>query len=284
MLFTAGLNFGIDFTGGTVIEVQAKSGTADVGDIRERLNAVGIVESQVQEFGSESEALIRVGTAEGGDTAQTAIVQSAQEALAADYDFRRTEVVGPTVSGELAWAAVIGVLASLFAILVYVWIRFEWQFAVGAIIATINDVILTLGFLAVTQLEFNLSTVAAILTIVGYSLNDTVVIYDRIRENLRRFKKMPIGELLDLSDNEMLARTVMTTLTTLLALLALFIFGGEVIRSFVASMLFGVGVGALSTIFVAAPVLIFFKLRPADFAAKKEDEEAERAGSAAGKA
>ncbi|MBB4001731.1 protein translocase subunit SecDF [Aurantimonas endophytica] len=284
MLFTAGLNFGIDFTGGTVIEVQAKSGAADVGDIRERLNAVGIQESQVQEFGSESEALIRVGTAEGGDTAQTAIVQSAQQALAADYDFRRTEVVGPTVSGELAWAAVIGVLASLLAILIYVWIRFEWQFAVGAIIATVNDVILTLGFLAVTQLEFNLSTVAAILTIVGYSLNDTVVIYDRIRENLRRFKKMPIGDLLDLSDNEMLARTVMTTMTTLLALFALFIFGGEVIRSFVASMLFGVGVGALSTIFVAAPVLIFFKLRPADFAAKKEDEEAERAGSAAGKA
>ncbi|NDV85112.1 protein translocase subunit SecDF [Aurantimonas aggregata] len=284
MLFTAGLNFGIDFTGGTVIEVQAKSGTADVGDIRERLNAVGIVESQVQEFGSETEALVRFGTAEGGDTAQAALVQSAQQALGDDYDFRRTEVVGPTVSGELAWAAVTGVLAALFAILVYVWIRFEWQFAVGAIIATINDVILTLGFLAVTQLEFNLSTVAAILTIVGYSLNDTVVIYDRIRENLRRFKKMPIGELLDLSDNEMLARTVMTTLTTLLALLALFIFGGEVIRSFVASMLFGVGVGALSTIFVAAPVLIFFKLRPADFAAKKEEEEAERAGSAAGKA
>jgi SecD/SecF fusion protein len=283
-LFSVGLNFGIDFTGGTVVEVQSRSGPADIGDIRQRLNEVGLQESQVQEFGSDTEALIRIGTqAEGGDAAQAAMVQSVQQALAADYDFRRTEVVGPTVSGELAWAAITGVLAALFAILIYVWIRFEWQFAIGAIIATINDVILTLGFLAVTQLEFNLSTVAAILTIVGYSLNDTVVIYDRIRENLRRFKKMPIGELLDLSDNEMLARTVMTTVTTLLALAALFVFGGEVIRSFVASMLFGVGVGALSTIFVAAPILIFFKLRPADFAAEKDDETAE-ARSATGKA
>ena len=279
-LFAVGLNFGIDFTGGTLIEVQAKNGAAaDVGDIRTRLGVAGIQDVQVQEFGTPQEALIRVGQQDGeGNTAQ-AIVQDATNALQADYDFRRTEVVGPTVSGELASAAIIGVLASLFAILIYVWIRFEWQFALGAIIATVNDVILTLGFLVVTQLDFSLSSVAAILTIVGYSLNDTVVIYDKVRENLRRFKKMPIGQLLDLSDNEMLSRTTMTSATTLLALAALFILGGEVIRSFVAAMLFGVAIGTFSSIFVAAPVLIFFKLRPADFAAKKDEEEAIRGGS-----
>ncbi|MEX6507748.1 protein translocase subunit SecDF [Jiella sp. M17.18] len=279
-LGVVGLNFGIDFTGGTLIEVQAKSGNADIGGIRQSLSKAGVEGIQVQEFGTPNEALIRIGKqGSGGDASQAAVVNTAQKALSADYDFRRTEVVGPTVSGELAWAAIIGVLTSLVAILIYVWFRFEWQFAMGAIIATINDVILTLGFLVLTQLEFNLSTVAAILTIVGYSLNDTVVIYDKVRENLRRFKKMPIGQLLDLSDNEMLSRTTMTSMTTLLALFALFVFGGEVIRSFVASMLFGVLIGTGSSIFVAAPILILFKLRPADFAAKKEEAEAARSGT-----
>ncbi len=283
-LFAVGLNFGIDFTGGTLIEVQAKNGAvANIGDIRNRLGSAGIQDVQVQEFGKQQEALIRIGEQEtAAKGAQDALVDTATKALSADYDFRRTEVVGPTVSGELAYAAVIGVLASLFAILVYVWIRFEWQFALGAIIATVNDVILTLGFLVVTQLDFSLSSVAAILTIVGYSLNDTVVIYDKVRENLRRFKKMPIGQLLDLSDNEMLSRTTMTSATTLLALAALFVLGGEVIRSFVAAMLFGVAIGTFSSIFVAAPILIFFKLRPADFAAKKDEEEAIRNGSLPG--
>ncbi|MCQ0987486.1 protein translocase subunit SecDF [Jiella marina] len=272
-----GPNFGIDFTGGTLVEVQAKEGAADIGDIRQRLGDAGIADPQVQEFGTEREALIRIGSSgEVSDASQQALVDTATEALTADYDIRRTEVVGPTVSGELAWAAVIGVLAALLAIMVYVWLRFEWQFAVGATIATVNDVILTLGFLVVTQLDVSLSTIAAILTIVGYSLNDTVVIYDRVRENLRRFKKMPLGELLDLSDNEMLSRTTMTSVTTLLALTALFVFGGEVIRSFVASMIFGVIIGTFSSIFVAAPVLIFFKLRPLDAEeAAKAAEEAE---------
>lgn len=159
------------------------------------------------------------------------------------------------------WTAIIGVLAAMGAILVYIWIRFEWQFAIGSIAATVNDIVLTLGFLSFTGLQFDLSTVAAILTIVGFSLNDTVVIYDRVRENLRKFKKMPLGQLLDLSDNEMLARTTMTAMTTFLALLALFLLGGEVIRSFVAAMLFGVFVGTLSSIFIAAPILILFHLR-----------------------
>jgi SecD/SecF fusion protein len=263
LLFTKGLNFGIDFTGGTLMEVRAKSGTADVGEIRQRLSAAGIKEIQVQGFGEGSDALVRIGAAaEGGDEASNVIVKQAQESLMADYDIRRTEVVGPTVSGELAWAAIIGVLAALGAILIYIWVRFEWQYAIGSTVATVNDVILTLGFLVVTQIQFDLSTVAAILTIVGYSLNDTVVIYDRVRENLRRFKKMPLGQLLDLSDNEMLARTTMTSVTTFLALLALFVLGGEVIRSFVSSMLFGVFIGTFSSIFIAAPILILFHLRP----------------------
>ena len=278
-LFAIGPNFGIDFTGGTLIEVQAKQGEADIGDLRERLSAAGIADPQVQEFGTNREALIRIGSAgEVSDASQQTLVDTATQAVSADYDVRRTEVVGPTVSGELAWAAILGVLASLVAIMIYVWLRFEWQFALGAMIATVNDVILTLGFITVTQLDVSLSTVAAILTIVGYSLNDTVVIYDRVRENLRRYKKMPLGQLLDLSDNEMLSRTTMTSATTLLALAALFAFGGEVIRSFVASMLFGVAIGTFSSIFVAAPILIFFKLRPTDAAeAAKAAEDREKA-------
>ncbi|MGN6305639.1 MAG: protein translocase subunit SecDF, partial [Mesorhizobium sp.] len=224
LLATKGLNFGIDFTGGTLIEVRAKSGTADVGDIRQRLSEAGVGETQVQGFGDKSDALIRIGAVtDTGQGEGDAIVKKAQDSLTSDYDIRRTELVGPTVSGELAWAAIIGVLAAMGGILIYVWVRFEWQFAIGSIVATINDIILTLGFLVVTQLQFDLSTVAAILTIVGYSLNDTVVIYDRVRENLRRFKKMPLGQLLDLSDNEMLARTTMTSVTTFLALLSLFL-------------------------------------------------------------
>ncbi len=274
LVFTHGFNLGIDFTGGTLIEVRAKSGAADVGDIRSRLSQIGVGEVQVQGFGEGSDALIRIGVLpDSGENAGDTVVQKAQASLASDYDIRRTELVGPTVSNELAWTAILGTLAAMGGILIYVWIRFEWQFAIGAITSTVNDVLLTLGFLSLTGLQFDLSTVAAILTIVGYSLNDTVVIYDRVRENLRRFKKMPLGQLLDLSDNEMLARTVMTSVTTFLALLALYLLGGEVIRSFVASMLFGVCIGTLSSIFIAAPVLVFFHLRPVT---QKEMVEAEQ--------
>jgi SecD/SecF fusion protein len=261
LLFTKGLNFGIDFTGGTIVEVRAKTGDADVGDIRQMLTKAGITEIQVQGFGDKTDALIRIGAA-NDEASGNVIVEKARQTLSSSYDVRRVELVGPTVSSELAKGAILGILAAMGAILIYVWVRFEWQFAIGAIVATINDITLTLGFLVVTQLEFDLSTVAAILTIVGYSLNDTVVIYDRVRENLRRFKKMPLGQLLDLSDNEMLARTTMTSVTTFLALLALYVFGGEVIRSFVASMLFGVFIGTFSSIFIAAPILIVFHLRP----------------------
>jgi len=186
------------------------------------------------------------------------------------YEFRRVEVVGPSVSGELTQSATLGVLASLAAILIYIWFRFEWQFALGAIIATLHDVILTIGLYVLVGVEFNLTSIAALLTIVGYSLNDTVVVYDRMRENLRRYKKMPLDVLIDTSINQTLSRTVLTSATTLLALGALYLFGGEVIRSFTFAMLFGVAVGTFSSIYIAAPVLIAFKLRPESF---QQDED-----------
>jgi len=273
-----GMNYGIDFTGGSVIEVQAKQGNANVGDIRSRLSNLNLGDVQVQEFGSPQEVLIRVQAQGGGENAEQSVIAKVRADLETDYNIRRVEVVGPTVSGELARAGTIAVLAALFAILIYIWFRFEWQFALGAIIATVNDVVLTIGMFVVTGVEFNLSSIAAVLTIVGYSLNDTVVVYDRVRENLRRYKKMPLTELLDLSINQMLSRTVLTSVTTLLALLSLFIFGGEVIRSFTFAMIFGVVIGTYSSIFIAAPVLILFRLRGETFRAgigKEEDAETE---------
>ncbi len=282
---TVGMNYGIDFKGGSIIEVQAKQGDADIANIRSRLSDLNLGDVQVQEFGSPQEVLIRVQAQGGGDNAEQSVIAKVRSDLESDYTIRRVEVVGPTVSGELARAGTIAVLASLFAILIYIWFRFEWQFAVGAIIATVNDVVLTIGMFVITQVEFNLSSIAAVLTIVGYSLNDTVVVYDRVRENLRRYKKMPLTELLDLSINQMLSRTVLTSVTTLLALLSLFIFGGEVIRSFTFAMIFGVIVGTYSSIFIAAPVLILFKLRGETFRAgieKTDDDEKEDTGQAPG--
>ncbi|GAB4351163.1 MAG: protein translocase subunit SecDF [Oricola sp.] len=268
---TVNMNLGIDFKGGSLIEVQAKGAAADIGDIRSRLSALNLGDVQVQGFGTPKDVLIRVEEQGGGENAEQTVVTKVRSALESDYDFRRVEVVGPTVSGELARAGTIAVLAALFAILVYIWLRFEWQFAIGAIVATTHDVLLTIGMFVVTGLEFNLSSIAAILTIVGYSLNDTVVVYDRVRENLRRYKKMPLPELLDLSMNQTLPRTILTSLTTLLALVALFFFGGEVLQSFVAAMIFGIVVGTYSSIFIAAPLLILFKLRPGAF--ERDDSE-----------
>jgi SecD/SecF fusion protein len=262
LFFTVDMNYGIDFRGGSSIEVRAKGGQADIGDIRDRLTALELGEVQVQEFGSAREVLIRIGTQEGGDIAEQSAVEKVRSALESDYEFRRIEVVGPTVSAELAFNGTMGVLASLLAMLVYIWIRFEWQFGLGAIISTFHDVILMIGFYVVAGIEFNLTSIAAILTIVGYSINDTVVVYDRVRENLRRYKKMAIPELLDLSMNQTLARTVLTGVTTLFALAALSIWGGEVIQSFTVAMIFGILAGTYSSIFVAGPLLILFKLRP----------------------
>ncbi|WP_157019171.1 protein translocase subunit SecDF [Mesorhizobium xinjiangense] len=262
LFMTVNMNLGIDFRGGSIVEVQAKSGNADIADVRGRLTDLNLGEVQVQEFGSPRELLIRIGTQEGGDNAEQSALTNVQDELAADYEFRRVEVVGPTISAELARAGTIAVIVSLFAMLVYIWLRFEWQFAVGAIVATLHDVIMVIGFYVVMGLEFNLTSIAAVLTVVGYSINDTVVVYDRIRENLRRFKKMPLDELINLTINQTLSRTTMTAGTTLLALLALYLFGGEVISSFTQAMIFGVIIGTYSSIFVAGPLLILFKLRP----------------------
>jgi SecD/SecF fusion protein len=262
-LFAAySVNYGIEFKGGSILEVQSKAEKADVTALRETLAELNVGEVQVQSFGTLKDVLIRVEAQDLGENADQAVVAKIRANLSDDYDFRRVEAIGATVSGELATAGIIGILVSFAAILVYIWIRFEWQYGVGAIIATAHDVVLTIGLFVVTGLEFNLSSIAAILTIVGYSLNDTVVVYDRIRENLRRYKKMPLDTLLDFSINETLSRTTLTALTTLLALGALFVFGGEVIRSFTAAMLFGVIVGTYSSIFVAGPLLILFGLRP----------------------
>lgn len=261
LFFTAGLNYGIDFRGGTLIEVRTKTAAADLGALRSQLGALGLGDVQIQEFGAPNDVLIRIEAQPGGDAAQQQAVQKVQAALGDAVEYRRVEVVGPTVSGELIQAGTIAVLVAIGAILLYIWFRFEWQFAIAAVAALIHDVTLTIGLFCALQLEFNLSIIAAILTIVGYSLNDTVVVFDRIRENLRKFKKMPLEELLDLSINETLARTTMTSFTTLLAILALYIFGGEVIRGFTFAMMWGVIIGTYSSIFIASPLLLRFGVK-----------------------
>ncbi|MGX5801941.1 protein translocase subunit SecDF [Bradyrhizobium sp. Arg314] len=258
---TIDINYGIDFKGGSMIEVQSKQGDANLGDIRNRLSELNIGEIQVQQFGAPNDVLIRVGTQDAGENAEQTVIDKVRGELQDQYDFRRVEVVGPTVSGELAKQGTIAMLIALVGILLYVWFRFEWQFAVGAIIATVHDVVMTIGFFVLTGLEFNQSSLAAILTIIGYSLNDTIVVYDRVREDLRKYKKMPLPQLLNNAINETLSRTTLTSVTTILALLALVLFGGEVIRSFTMAMLFGVVFGTYSSIFIAAPLLILFRLR-----------------------
>ena len=264
LFFIVGLNLGIDFKGGTLIEVQSAAAEADIGGIRSELGALGLGDVEVQGFGAPNEVLIRIEAQPNGETGQQTAIKAVQDTLGfTDYEYRRVEVVGPKVSGELARTGTIAVLVTLLGVLLYIWFRFEWQFAVGAVAALVHDVVLTIGFFAIVQLEFNLSSIAAILTIVGYSLNDTVVVYDRVRETLRKFKKTAITDLIDLAVNQTLSRTLLTSLTTLIALGALFFFGGAVIRSFTAAMIWGVFVGTYSSIFIAAPLLIYFKLRPA---------------------
>ncbi|TNE34301.1 MAG: protein translocase subunit SecF [Alphaproteobacteria bacterium] len=263
MFFSAGVNKGIDFEGGILIEVGMPK-APDVADMRGKLGDLGLGQVALQTFGSDSDILIRVQRQEGDAKAQEAAVDKVKVQLAKDYgdgvSYRRVEFVGPTVSAELVQTAIEAVGAAVLAMLVYIWLRFEWHYSVGAIMALVHDVILTIGMFAVTRIEFNLASVAAILTIVGYSINDTVVVYDRIRENFRRYKKMDVKVLIDLSINETLSRTTMTSFTTLLALIALYIFGGEVIRGFSTAMIFGIVVGTYSSIFIAAPLLLLFGL------------------------
>ena len=262
-LFTISMNFGIDFTGGTLIEMQAKSGKADIGSVREAALDLALGDVEVQGFGEQGGVSIRFGLQPGGERGQQIAMEKVKSVFEGSYEFRRIEVVGPRVSGELVQSGTIGVVLSIFAVLIYLWFRFEWHFAVGAVIATMHDLVLTIGFFAISQIEFNMTSIAAILTIVGYSLNDTVVVFDRIRELLRKYKKMPASEVLDLAINSTLSRTIMTAMTTILALLSLVIFGGPVIQSFSYAMLFGVLVGTYSSIFIAAPVLIYLGVRSA---------------------
>jgi preprotein translocase subunit SecF len=261
-----GLNFGIDFSGGTLLEVRAKSGVADLTQLRALGDKYSFGEVEVQAFGGTSDATVRVRLQPGGDAAQQAAVDKVREAIGADYEFRRIEVVGPRVSGELVQSGTLGVVMSILSVLVYLWFRYEWQLAVAAVIATMHDLLLTVGFFAVTRLEFNITSIAAILTIVGLSLNETVVVLDRIREMMRKYKKLPIADMIDLSINAVLSRTIMTSTTTTLALLALVFFGGHVIQSFSLAMMWGVIVATYSSIFICSPILIYLGVRPGDLA------------------
>lgn len=252
-----GLNFGIDFKGGTLIELQAKNGTADAGAVRQAAAGFGVTDAEVQEFGNQGGVSLRIPLQPGGETAQTAVVAKARDALQSTYEFQRVDSVGPRVSGELVQRGTIGVILSVVAVLAYLWFRFEPQLAIGAIIGTLHDIVLIIGFFLVTRIEFNTTSIAAILTIVGYSLNETVVVFDRTRELLRRYKTMPMEQLLDLSVNSTLSRTAMTATTTFLSLLALVIFGGRAIEGFAIVMLAGVVLCTYSAMFVSSPVLIY---------------------------
>jgi preprotein translocase subunit SecF len=257
-----GLNFGVDFKGGSLIEVQDRGGKPiDIGGLRAQLGNLGLGSIQIQEFGAATDALIRVEQQPGGERAQQDALKKVTDALGGGFEIRRVEVVGPTVSAELRFNGTMAVLAGLLAIILYVWFRFEWQFALGTIVALSHDVLLTVGLFSLFDFEFDLAIVAALLTILGYSVNDTVVVSDRIRENLRKYKRMPLRDLLNLSINETLSRTILTGATTFTVLLSLFFFGGEVIRNFNFAMLFGILVGTYSSMFIAAPVLEYLGVR-----------------------
>lgn len=252
-----GLNFGIDFKGGILVEISS-SEPVDIGNLRGRMQTLELGEVQIQQFGTPTDVLIRVAEADGAVSTERDLsaVDAIRQDLEGEFEIRRVEIVGPQVSRELIQTGLLAVVAAISSMLIYIWFRFEWQFSVGAVMALVHDVILTIGVFSLLQLDFNLSILAAILTIVGYSMNDTVVVYDRVRENLRKYKKMDISELLDIAINQTLSRTVMTSVTTLLALIALYTLGGEVIRGFTFAMIWGVLVGTYSSIFIAAPLLI----------------------------
>jgi preprotein translocase SecF subunit len=252
---------GIDFRGGILIEARSTDGPADIGGMRSDLGTLGLGDISLQEFGSDTDILVRVQRQDGDEKAQIAAITAITDTLGDSYDVRRTEFVGPTVGAELAQKGIYAVGCALLAIMVYIWFRFEWQFSLAAILALAHDVLSTIGLFALTSFEFNLATVAAILTIAGYSINDTVVVFDRVRENLRRYKSYEQRDILNRSLNETLSRTVMTSVTTLLALLAIVLFGGAVLRDFALAMMWGVLIGTYSSVFVAVGALAFFDLK-----------------------
>ncbi|HEV2545802.1 MAG TPA: protein translocase subunit SecF [Stellaceae bacterium] len=274
-----GLNYGIDFSGGTLIEARTTNGPADLAKMRSTLNGLGLGEVSLQGFGGPNDVLIRVARQPGDDRAQMVGVEKVKTALGQGIDYRRTEVVGPKVGGELIQAGVWATVLALFAIAAYVWLRFEWQFGVGAMLSTLHDTVTTVGLFALLQIEFNLTTLAAILTIAGYSVNDTVVIYDRVRETMRKYKTMELRTLINKSLNETLSRTILTVSTTALAVLSLLIFGGEVLRGFSIAMLWGIVVGTYSSLFIAAPLLYYIRPRRASAAKEADAGPAETQGA-----
>jgi len=259
MIFTRGFNMGIDFTGGLLMEIKTPE-NIKIGEIREALSHLSAGTPTIQEFGDNA-LMIKVPGKEAGQEAQKRLYQEVNKALGSDVDFRRVEYVGPQVGHELIIIGLKAFIYSLLGILAYLWFRFEWQFGITGIIALTHDVCATILFFTITQIEFDLSTVAAVLLVAGYSINDTVVVFDRVREALRKYRKKPLGDLLNLSINQTLSRTVMTSFTTILALISLLIFGAEVIKGFTYIMLVGIIVGTYSSIFIASPILIYMNLR-----------------------
>jgi preprotein translocase subunit SecF len=258
-LFAAiGLNLGIDFKGGLLIEAKTQ-GPADLSTMRSKIDDLHLGDASLQNFGAPDEVLIRLPEQAGGDKAQESAITAVKQALGPGIDYRRQEVVGPSVGSELIRAGTLATALALAAILVYIWFRFEWQFGVGATIATLHDTITTIGLFAIFRLEFNLTTLAAILTIAGYSINDTVVIYDRLREAMRKYRTMPFRELINLALNETLSRTILTVSTVALAVLSLLLFGGEVLKGFSIAMLWGIVIGTYSSLFIAAPIIYYIQ-------------------------
>ena len=272
-LVSKGLNYGIDFKGGIMIEIKTPQ-AADIGSMRQTLGSLGLGEITLQEFGEPNDVLIHIQRQQGDEKAQMAAVGKIKSVLGEKVEYRRTEFVGPKVSDELFWDGILAVSLAIGAILVYIWFRFEWQFGLGAVFALSHDVISTIGIFSLLGLEFNLTTVAAVLTIAGYSINDTVVVFDRVRENLRKYKKMPLPELLNNSINETLSRTVITSVTTLLALLSLYFLGGTVIRDFSFAMIWGVLIGTYSSICLAVPLLLYMKVNRTGALVGEKSEEA----------
>ena len=271
LLLFKGLNFGVDFKGGTLIELRYDDKNVNVTSLRNSFSKMNLGDFNVKKFGNENDFLIKIEKKDTSANAIEIIKNELTSSIGGSFNFRRIENVGPKVSSELLKSGIIAIALSLAAMLFYIWIRFEWQFSLGAILALFHDVIITLGLFSLLGLEINLSIVAAVLTIVGYSMNDTVVIYDRVRENLRKFSDIKIYELTNISINETLSRTIITSITTLLALVSIYLFGGEILKGFSLAMIMGVVFGTYSSIYIANPILV--KLRVSQKTILKEDTE-----------
>ena len=273
LLFFKGLNFGVDFKGGTLIEIRTSSNNSEISKIRDSFNQMNLGDVSVKQFGDERDFIVKFEKRNSNDPSFIENIKSKlSSSIGNDFDFRRVENVGPKVSAELLKSGVIAILLSLTAMLFYIWIRFEWQFSLGAILALFHDVIITLGFFSLFSLEINLSIVAAVLTIVGYSMNYTVVIYDRVRENLKKYADLKIFELTNVSINETLSRTIITSVTTLLALFSIFFFGGQILKGFSLAMILGVFFGTYSSIYIANPILVYLRVSQKTILKEEKDQ------------